>query len=113
MTYFPHFPRVKQDMLNPTSRKKTQDEVILAFHRGAGRRGSRPLLHCCGTCNSLRQLLSSCARKPCIARSDRSNASTNYIVGLLQRLPRTALKNARPVAWRACPNWTSTRASSA
>src|SRR5215472_10113014 len=31
MTYFPHFPRVKQAMLAPVSRKKTQQEVILAY----------------------------------------------------------------------------------
>ncbi|MGA8063501.1 MAG: FAD-dependent oxidoreductase, partial [Candidatus Sulfotelmatobacter sp.] len=31
MTYFPHFPRVQQHLLPPTSRKKTQDEVIQAF----------------------------------------------------------------------------------
>src|SRR5580700_5325643 len=31
MTYFPHFPRVQQELLPPTSRRKTQDEVIQAF----------------------------------------------------------------------------------
>ena len=31
MTYFPHFPRVQQEMLPPTSRRKTQQEVIQAF----------------------------------------------------------------------------------
>ena len=31
MTYFPHFPRVKQAMLAPVARKSTQQEVILAY----------------------------------------------------------------------------------
>src|SRR5437667_8944279 len=31
MTYFPHFPRVKQSMLPPASRRSTQEEVILAY----------------------------------------------------------------------------------
>ena len=31
MTYFPHFPRVKQTMLAPVARRSTQQEVILAY----------------------------------------------------------------------------------
>ncbi len=31
MTYFPHFPRVQQEMLPPNSRKKTSQEVIQGF----------------------------------------------------------------------------------
>src|SRR5206468_225878 len=31
MTYFPHFPRVKQAMLEETGRRRTQEEVIQAF----------------------------------------------------------------------------------
>src|SRR5439155_13302616 len=31
MTYFPHFPRVKQAMLEATGRRRTQEEVIQAF----------------------------------------------------------------------------------
>src|SRR5437660_10932765 len=31
MTYFPHFPRVQQEMLPTKTRTKTQDEVIQAF----------------------------------------------------------------------------------
>src|SRR3989442_4700217 len=31
MTYFPKFPRVQQAMLAPASRRRTQDEVILAY----------------------------------------------------------------------------------
>src|SRR5580693_7337658 len=31
MTYFPHFPRVKQDMLAPAFRKSTEEEVIQAY----------------------------------------------------------------------------------
>src|SRR6202008_1126812 len=31
MTYFPHFPRVKQEMLEPASRRRTDDEVIQSY----------------------------------------------------------------------------------
>src|SRR5207302_625300 len=31
MTYFPKFPRVQQSMLAPASRRRTQEEVILAY----------------------------------------------------------------------------------
>ena len=78
MTYFPHFPRVKQDMLNPTSRKKTQEEVILAFTEEqaveeAGRCFS------CGTCNACDNCYLVCP-EPCIARSDRSNGLYKILV---------------------------------
>jgi NADPH-dependent glutamate synthase beta subunit-like oxidoreductase len=78
MTYFPHFPRVKQDMLNPTSRKKTQDEVILAFSEEqaveeAGRCFS------CGTCNACDNCYLVCP-EPCIVRSDRSNGLYKILV---------------------------------
>jgi NADPH-dependent glutamate synthase beta subunit-like oxidoreductase len=78
MTYFPHFPRVKQDMLNPASRKKTQDEVILAFTEEqaveeAGRCFS------CGTCNACDNCYLVCP-EPCIARSDRSNGLYKILV---------------------------------
>jgi len=78
MTYFPHFPRVKQDMLNPTSRKKTQEEVILAFTEEqaveeAGRCFS------CGTCNACDNCYLVCP-EPCIVRSDRSNGLYKILV---------------------------------
>ena len=78
MTYFPHFPRVKQAMLNPTSRKKTQDEVILAFSEEqaveeAGRCFS------CGTCNACDNCYLVCP-EPCIVRSDRSNGLYKILV---------------------------------
>jgi len=78
MTYFPHFPRVKQGMLNPTSRKKTQEEVILAFTEEqaveeAGRCFS------CGTCNACDNCYLVCP-EPCIARSDRSNGLYKILV---------------------------------
>ncbi|HET7107638.1 MAG TPA: NAD(P)-binding protein [Candidatus Acidoferrum sp.] len=78
MTYFPHFPRVKQDMLNPASRKKTQDEVILAFTEEqaveeAGRCFS------CGTCNACDNCYLVCP-EPCIVRSDRSNGLYKILV---------------------------------
>jgi NADPH-dependent glutamate synthase beta subunit-like oxidoreductase len=78
MTYFPHFPRVKQGMLNPTSRKKTQQEVILAFTEEqaveeAGRCFS------CGTCNACDNCYLVCP-EPCIVRSDRSNGLYKILV---------------------------------
>jgi NADPH-dependent glutamate synthase beta subunit-like oxidoreductase len=78
MTYFPHFPRVKQGMLNPTTRKKTQEEVILAFTEEqaveeAGRCFS------CGTCNACDNCYLVCP-EPCIARSERSNGLYKILV---------------------------------
>jgi NADPH-dependent glutamate synthase beta subunit-like oxidoreductase len=78
MTYFPHFSRVKQGMLNPTSRKKTQDEVILSFTEEqaveeAGRCFS------CGTCNACDNCYLVCP-EPCIVRSDRSNGLYKILV---------------------------------
>jgi NADPH-dependent glutamate synthase beta subunit-like oxidoreductase len=78
MTYFPHFPRVKQGMLNPTSRKKTQDEVILAFsEEQAVEEASR--CFSCGTCNACDNCYLVCP-EPCIARSDRSNGLYKILV---------------------------------
>jgi NADPH-dependent glutamate synthase beta subunit-like oxidoreductase len=78
MTYFPHFQRVKQDMLNPLTRKKTQDEVILAYTEEqaveeAGRCFS------CGTCNACDNCYLVCP-EPCIVRSDRSNGLYKILV---------------------------------
>ena len=61
MTYFPHFPRVQQTLLPPTTRKKTQDEVIQAYHGRAGRRRGQPLLQL-RHLQCLRQLLSGLSR---------------------------------------------------
>jgi NADPH-dependent glutamate synthase beta subunit-like oxidoreductase len=78
MTYFPHFPRVHQEMLNPNSRKKTQNEVIQAYTEEqaveeAGRCFS------CGTCNACDNCYLVCP-EPCIARSDRSNGLYKILV---------------------------------
>ena len=78
MTYFPHFPRVQQDLLPPTSRKKTQDEVIQAFSEEqaveeAGRCFS------CGTCNACDNCYLVCP-EPCIARPERSNGMYKILV---------------------------------
>jgi NADPH-dependent glutamate synthase beta subunit-like oxidoreductase len=78
MTYFPHFPRVKQGMLNPTSRKKTQDEVILAFtEEQAVEEASR--CFSCGTCNACDNCYLVCP-EPCIVRSERSNGLYKILV---------------------------------
>jgi NADPH-dependent glutamate synthase beta subunit-like oxidoreductase len=78
MTYFPHFPRVHQEMLNPYTRKKTQDEVIQAYSEEqaveeAGRCFS------CGTCNACDNCYLVCP-EPCIARSERSNGLYKILV---------------------------------
>ena len=78
MTYFPHFPRVKQELLNPATRKKTQDEVIQSFTEEqaveeAGRCFS------CGTCNACDNCYLVCP-EPCIVRSARSNGLYKILV---------------------------------
>jgi NADPH-dependent glutamate synthase beta subunit-like oxidoreductase len=78
MTYFPHFPRVKQDMLNPLTRRKTQDEVIQAFtEEQAVEEASR--CFSCGTCNACDNCYLVCP-EPCIVRSDRSNGLYKILV---------------------------------
>jgi len=78
MTYFPKFARVQQAMLNPVSRKKTQEEVIQAFSEEqaveeAGRCFS------CGTCNACDNCYLVCP-EPCIIRADRSNGLYKILV---------------------------------
>jgi NADPH-dependent glutamate synthase beta subunit-like oxidoreductase len=78
MTYFPHFPRVKQAMLNPSTRKKTQDEVIQAFtEEQAVEEAAR--CFSCGTCNACDNCYLVCP-EPCIARSERSNGLYKILV---------------------------------
>jgi formate dehydrogenase (NADP+) beta subunit len=78
MTYFPHFPRVKQAMLAPTSRRTTQQEVILAYsEEQAIAEASR--CFSCGTCNACDNCYLVCP-EPCIARSDRSNGLYKILV---------------------------------
>jgi Pyruvate/2-oxoacid:ferredoxin oxidoreductase delta subunit len=78
MTYFPHFPRVKQDMLNPNTRKKKQDEVIQSFtEEQAIEEASR--CFSCGTCNACDNCYLVCP-EPCIVRSARSNGLYKILV---------------------------------
>ncbi len=78
MTYFPHFPRVQQALLPPTSRRKTQDEVILAYtEEMAIAEASR--CFSCGTCNACDNCYLVCP-EPCIARSTRSNGLYKILV---------------------------------
>ena len=78
MTYFPHFPRVKQSMLNPTSRRKTQEEVIQSFtEEQAIEEASR--CFSCGTCNACDNCYLVCP-EPCIVRSARSNGLYKILV---------------------------------
>jgi NADPH-dependent glutamate synthase beta subunit-like oxidoreductase len=78
MTYFPHFPRAKQTLLQPATRRKTQDEVIQAFSEDqammeAGRCFS------CGTCNACDNCYLVCP-EPCIVRPGRSNGLYKILV---------------------------------
>ena len=78
MTYFPNFPRVKQAMLPPTSRRKTQDEVILAYtEEQAVEEASR--CFSCGTCNACDNCYLVCP-EPCIVRSTCSNGLYKILV---------------------------------
>jgi NADPH-dependent glutamate synthase beta subunit-like oxidoreductase len=78
MTYFPHFPRVKQAMLAPVARKSTQQEVILAYtEEQASDEASR--CFSCGTCNACDNCYLVCP-EPCIVRSVRSNGLYKILV---------------------------------
>ena len=78
MTYFPHFPRVQQELLPPNTRKKTSQEVIQGYSEEqaveeAGRCFS------CGTCNACDNCYLVCP-EPCIVRGDRSNGMYKILV---------------------------------
>ncbi len=78
MTYFPHFPRVRQAMLEPASRRRTQEEVIQAFsEEQAVEEASR--CFSCGTCNACDNCYLVCP-EPCIVRSVRSNGLYKILV---------------------------------
>jgi NADPH-dependent glutamate synthase beta subunit-like oxidoreductase len=78
MTYFPHFPRVQQKMLPTTTRRRTQDEVILSYtEEMATEEASR--CFSCGTCNACDNCYLVCP-EPCIARSTRSNGLYKILV---------------------------------
>jgi NADPH-dependent glutamate synthase beta subunit-like oxidoreductase len=78
MTYFPHFPRVKQAMLAPMARRSTQQEVILAYSE---EQVSDEASRCfsCGTCNACDNCYLVCP-EPCIVRSVRSNGLYKILV---------------------------------
>ena len=78
MTYFPTFPRVQQEMMEPESRRRTQDEVILAY---SAEQAVEEADRCfsCGTCNACDNCYLVCP-EPCIVRSDRSNGLYKILV---------------------------------
>jgi len=78
MTYFPHFPRVRQEMLEPSTRKRTQDEVILAFSEEQAQEEANRCFSC-GTCNACDNCYLVCP-EPCIVRLDRSNGLYKILV---------------------------------
>ncbi len=71
MTYFPKWQRVKQDMLLPSHRRHTQDEVIQAFSKEQAIEEANRCFSC-GTCNACDNCYLVCP-EPCIVRSVRSN----------------------------------------
>ena len=71
MTYFPHFPRLQQQVLEPVSRRRTQDEVIRSFSEGQAVEEANRCFSC-GTCNACDNCYIVCP-EPCIVRADRSN----------------------------------------
>ena len=78
MTYFPHFPRVQQDIAAADSRKKTQEEVIQAYtEEQAVEEASR--CFSCGTCNACDNCYLVCP-EPCIVRDERSNGLYKILV---------------------------------
>jgi NADPH-dependent glutamate synthase beta subunit-like oxidoreductase len=78
MTYFPHFPRVQQALLQPESRKRTQDEVILAYSEEQAIEEANRCFSC-GTCNACDNCYLVCP-EPCIIRYDRSNGLYKILV---------------------------------
>jgi NADPH-dependent glutamate synthase beta subunit-like oxidoreductase/Pyruvate/2-oxoacid:ferredoxin oxidoreductase delta subunit len=78
MTYFPHFPRVQQPMLESLVRRRTQDEVIRAFSEEQAVEEANRCFSC-GTCNACDNCYLVCP-EPCIIRHDRSNGLYKILV---------------------------------
>jgi NADPH-dependent glutamate synthase beta subunit-like oxidoreductase len=78
MTYFPKYERVKQDMLPPTSRRRTQQEVIQAYSEEQAQEEANRCFSC-GTCNACDNCYLVCP-EPCIIRYDRSNGLYKILV---------------------------------
>jgi NADPH-dependent glutamate synthase beta subunit-like oxidoreductase len=78
MTYFPKYARVKQDMLPPVSRRRTQEEVIQAYSEEQAQEEANRCFSC-GTCNACDNCYLVCP-EPCIIRYDRSNGLYKILV---------------------------------
>jgi NADPH-dependent glutamate synthase beta subunit-like oxidoreductase len=78
MTYFPKFARVQQAMLPPTSRRRTQEEVIQAYSEEQAQEEANRCFSC-GTCNACDNCYLVCP-EPCIIRYDRSNGLYKILV---------------------------------
>ena len=78
MTYFPKFARVPQAMLQPASRKRTQEEVIQAYSEEQAMEEAARCFSC-GTCNACDNCYLVCP-EPCIIRADRSNGLYKILV---------------------------------
>ena len=110
MTYFPHFPRVQQAMLEPSSRKRTQDEVILSFSEEQAQEEANRCFSC-GTCNACDNCYLVCPSRVSCGSIDRTG-STRFS-WTTARAAASASRSARPGASRGCRSSTSTPASCA
>jgi len=78
MTYFPHFARVQQAMLEPASRRRLQDEVIEGYSEEQAVEEANRCFSC-GTCNACDNCYLVCP-EPCIVRDERSNGLYKILV---------------------------------
>ncbi len=107
MTYFPHFPRVQQELLPPKTRKKTQDEVIQAYtEEQAVEEASR--CFSCGTCNACDNCYLVCPSRASFATFVRTACTRFWWI--TAKAAACVSKSARRAAWRACRSSTSIQA---
>ncbi|MGH9385666.1 MAG: FAD-dependent oxidoreductase [Vicinamibacterales bacterium] len=78
MTYFPRFARAQQTLLEPMSRRRTQDEVIQGYSEEQAVEESNRCFSC-GTCNACDNCYLVCP-EPCIVRPERSNGLYKILV---------------------------------
>ncbi len=78
MTYFPTFARVQQTLLDPKTRRRTQEEVIQGYSEEQAVEESNRCFSC-GTCNACDNCYLVCP-EPCIVRTERSNGLYKILV---------------------------------
>jgi hypothetical protein len=108
MTYFPKFPRVQQAMLEPVSRRRTQDEVIQAYSEEQAMEEANRCFSC-GTCNACDNCYLVCRSLASSVPCDRT-ACTRFW-STTAKAAGCASRSVRRGASKACPSWTSIRVS--